>query len=117
MFVKVEPCRALCFTVVAFHLEPTLPHFGETLKLGRLCLVGRSPLRPALLCGNFRFVFAQCAARLRGLHMCVLDLSHLPVFRACRLREVLSISLIAICDCTTLSLFVRVELRITFVIR
>ena len=117
VFVQFEPCSALCFTVVASLLEPTLPYFGETLNPGRLCLVGRSPLRPALLCGNFRSVFAQCAARLRALHMCLLDLSHLPVVRACRLREVLSISLIAICDCTTLSHLVRVERRITLVIR
>ena len=57
VFLKVGSCVALCFTVVAFHLESTLPHFCEALKLGRLCLVGRSPLRPALLCGNFRSVF------------------------------------------------------------
>ena len=91
MFVQFEPCPALCFTVVASHLEPTLPHFGETLKPGRLCLVGRSPLRPALLRGNFRSVFVRFAARLRALHMCLLDLSHLPVVRACRLREVLQL--------------------------
>ena len=94
----IRIARALCFTVVAFHLEPTLPHFCETLKLGRLCLVGRSPLRPALLCGNFRFVFGRFASRLRALHMCVLDLSHLPVVRACPLSEVLSILLIAMCE-------------------
>ena len=117
MFFKVEPCRALCFTVVASHLEPTLPHFGETLNPDRVCLVGRSPLRPALLCGNFRSVFVRFAARLRALHMCLLDLSHLPVVRACRLREVLSISLIAICDCSTLSHSVRVDCRMAFVIR
>ena len=117
MFVQFDPCSALCFTVVAFHLEPTLPHFCESLKLDRLCLVGRSPLRPALLCGNFRFVFARFASRLRTLHMCVLDLSHLPGVRACLLSEALSISLIAICDCTTLSQFVRVERRMSFVIR
>ena len=117
MILKVGPCGALCFTVVASHLEPTLPHVCESLKLDRLCLVGRSPLRPALLCGNFRSVFVRFAARLRGLHMCVLDLSHLPVVRACPLSEVLSISLIAIFDCTTLSHLVRVERRITLVIR
>ena len=109
VFVQFEPCGALCFTVVASHLEPTLPHFGETLNPCRLCFVCRSPLRPALLCGNFRSVFAQCAARLRGLHMCVLDLSHLPVFRACPLSDVLSISLIAFFDLSTLSHFVRVD--------
>ena len=107
----------LCFTVVAFHLEPTLPHFCETLKCSRLCLVGRSPLRPALLCGNFRSAFELFVSRLRALHMCLLDLSHLPVVRACPLSEVLSISLIAIFDCTTLSHLVRVERRITLVIR
>ena len=117
VFLKVGPCPALCFTVVAFHLESTLPHFCETLNPDRVCLVGRSPLRPALLCGNFRSVFAECAARLRGLHMCVLDLSHLPVVRACPLSEVLSISLMAICDCTTLSHFVRVERRMSLVTR
>ena len=47
--------------------------------------------------------FEQFTARLRGLHMCVLDLSDLPVVRACPLSDVLSISLIAIFDCTTLS--------------
>ena len=109
MFFKVEHCSALCFTVVASHLEPTLPYFGETLKPERLCLVCRSPLRPALVRGNFRFVFARFASRLRALHMCVLDLSHLPVVRACPLSEVLSISLSAIFDCTTLSHLVRVE--------
>ena len=87
VFLKVGPCVALCFTVVAFHLEPTLPHFCETLKPERLCLVGRSPLRPALLCGNFRSAFVRFVSRLRALHMCVLDLSHLPMVRACRLRE------------------------------
>ena len=117
MILKVEPCRAPCFTVVASHLEPTLPHFGETLKPCRLCFVCRSPLRPALLRGNFRFVFARFASRLRALHMCLLDLSHLPVVRACRLREVLSISLIAICDCTTLSHLVRVVCRMALLIR
>ena len=116
-FFKVEPCGALCFTVVASHLEPTLLHFCETLKCSRLCFMCRSPLRPSPLCGNFRFVFAQCAARLRGLHMCVLDLSHLPVVGACPLWEVLSISLIAICDCTTLSHLVCVERRMSLVIR
>ena len=117
MFLKVGPCRALCFTVVAFHLEPTLPHFCESLKLDRLCLVGRSPLRPALLCGNFRSAFERFASRLRALHMCLLDLSHLLVVRACPLSEVLSISLIAFCDCSTLSQFVRVERRMSLVIR
>ena len=117
VFLKVGPCVALCFTVVAFHLEPTLPHFCETLKPERLCLVGRSPLRPALLCGNFRSVFVRFAARLRALHMCVLDLSHLPVVRACPLSEVLSISLIALCDCTTLRHVVRVVCRMSLVTR
>ena len=117
VFVQFETCFALCFTVVAFHLEPTLPHFCETLNPCRVCFVGRSPLRPALLCGNFRSAFVRFASRLRALHMCVLDLSHLPVVRACRLREVLSISLIAICDCTTLSHLVRVERRMSLVIR
>ena len=117
VFVQIEPCRAPCFTVVASHLEPTLPHFGETLKSRRLCLVCRSPLRPALLRGNFRFVFARFASRLRALHMCVLDLSHLPVVRACRLREVLSILPIAICDCSTLSQSVRVDCRMALLIR
>ena len=117
MFLKVGPCFALCFTVVAFHLESTLPHFCETLNPARLCLVGRSPLRPSLLCGNFRSVFAQFVSRLRALHMCLLDLSHLPVVRACPLSEVLSISLIAICDCSTLSQFVRVDCRMSLLIR
>ena len=117
VFLKVGLCFALCFTVVAFHLEPTLPHFCETLKCSRLCLVGRSPLRPALLCGNFRSVFVRFASRHRALHTCVLDLSHLPVVRACPLSEVLSISLIAVFDCTTLSQFVRVERRMSLVIR
>ena len=117
VFLKVGSCVALCFTVVAFHLEPTLPHFCETLNPYRVCLVGRSPLRPALLCGNFRSAFELFASRLRALHMCLLDLSHLPVVRACPLSEVLSISLIAICDCTTLSQFVRVERRMSLVIR
>ena len=66
---------------------------------------------------KFKPAFAEFAARLRGLHMCVLDLSHLPVLRACPLSEVLSISLIAIFDCTTLSHLVRVERRMPLVIR
>ena len=117
VFLKVGPCGALCFTVVAFHLESTLPHFCQSLKLDRVCLVGRSPLRPALLCGNFRSVFVRFASRLRALHMCLLDLSHLPVVRACPLSEVLSILLIAICDCATLSHSVRVDSRMSLVIR
>ena len=107
----------LCFTVVAFHLEPTLPHFCETLNPYRVCLVGRSPLRPALLCGNFRSAFDLFVSRLRALHMCLLDLSHLPVVRACPLSEVLSILLIAICDFSTLSHSVRVDCRMSLLIR
>ena len=103
--------------MVAFHLEPTLPHFRETLKCSRLCLVGRSPLRPSLLCGNFRSAFELFVSRLRALHMCLLDLSHLPVVRACPLSEVLSISLIAICDCSTLSQFARVDCRMSLLIQ
>ena len=117
VFLKVGPCGALCFTVVAFHLEPTLPHFCETLNPYRVCFVCRSPLRPALLCGNFRSVFVRFASRLRALHMCVSDLSHLPVGRACPLSEVLSILLIAICDCSTLSHSVRVDCRMSLLIR
>ena len=116
VFVQFESCCALCFTVVAFHLEPTLPHFCETLNPERLCLVGRSPLRPSLLCGNFRSVFVRFASRLRALLMCVSDLSHLPGVRACPLSEVLSILLIAICDCSTLSQFVRVDCRMSLLI-
>ena len=62
-------------------------------------------------------VFEPFASRLRGSYMCALELPHLPVVCACPLSEVLSISLIAIFDCTTLSQFVRVERRITLVIR
>ena len=116
-FFKIEPCAALVFTVVRFHLEATLPQILKNVKCSRLCLVGRSPLRPALLCGNFRSVFERFASRLRALHMCLLDLSHLPVVRACPLSEVLSISLIAICDCSTLFQFVRVDCRMSLLIR
>ena len=117
VFLKVGPCCALCFTVVAFHLEPTLPHFCETLNPCRVCFVGRSPLRPSLLCGNFRSAFELFVSRLRALHMCLLDLSHLPVVLACPLSEVLSISLIAISNCSTLSQFVRVDCRMSLLIR
>ena len=70
VFVQIEPCRALCFTVVAFHLEPTLPHFGETLNLGRLCFVGRSSLRPShLLCKVVTCVCAFCVPSLSAAHL------------------------------------------------
>ena len=44
-FFKTELCYALVFTVVDFHLEPTLPQILQTAFGGRLCFTGQSPLR------------------------------------------------------------------------
>ena len=44
-FFEIEPCRALCFTVVDFHLEPTLPQILQTVFEGRLCFTGQNALR------------------------------------------------------------------------
>ena len=44
-FFKIEHCCALVFTVVDFHLEPTLPQIMQTAFESRLCFTGQSPLR------------------------------------------------------------------------
>ena len=44
-FFKTEPCYALVFTVVDFHLEATLPQIMQTAFGDRLCFTDQSPLR------------------------------------------------------------------------
>ena len=95
-FFKVEPCAALCFTVVDFHLEPTLPQILKNVFGRRLCFTDQSPLRLSPLSRRLRSVFAQCASRLRRLLVCVLELLILTVLRVCPLREAFGDSHIAI---------------------
>ena len=141
-FSENEHCRALCFTVVDFHLEPTLPSNLKTEKLGRVTVTVQSPLRLSPLSRRLRFAFAAFASRLRRLHMCVLELltltvlravplreafgdSHIAisafapliVLRACPLSEALGRSHFGILDFTTLTQLVRVDLRHSRTIR
>ena len=44
-FFKTEPCDALVFTVVDFHLEATLLQILKTAFGDRLCFTYQSPLR------------------------------------------------------------------------
>ena len=45
MFFKTEPCDALVFTVVDFHLEATLPQILKNAFGARVRFTGQSPLR------------------------------------------------------------------------
>ena len=141
-FFKTEHCAALCFTVVDFHLEPTLPQILKNAFGGRVCFTDRSPIRLLPLSRSLRSAFDQFASRLRRLLVCVLELLTLTVLRVCPLREAFGDSHIAISafapfivlracplsealgrshfgilDFTTLTQFLRVDLRHSRTIR
>ena len=72
-FSKTEPCYALVFTVVDFHLEATLPQILQNAFGHRLCFTGQSPLQPSPLSRRLRSAFVRFASRLSRLRTCVFD--------------------------------------------
>ena len=72
-FFKIEHCRALVFTVVDFHLEPTLPQILKTLFLPACVLRIKVHFDIQKLTIKFDIAFALFASRLSRLHTCVFD--------------------------------------------
>ena len=72
-FFKTEPCHALVFTVVAFHLEATLPQILKTSFVIGCVLRIKVHFDIQKLIIKFDIAFVRFASRLSRLHTCVFD--------------------------------------------
>ena len=74
MFFNVEPCRALCFTVVDFHFERPLLFNSQTRRAGRFDVTVQTPCRPSN--SHYKVDTCLCSARvwsLRKVHVRFID--------------------------------------------
>ena len=71
--LKVEPCGALVFTVVDFHLEANLPQNLKASNRDRLRFTDQSPLRRSKLIIKLLIAIDLFTSCLSRLHMCAFD--------------------------------------------
>ena len=72
-FFKIEHCRALVFTVVDFHLEPTLPQNLQIVFGAASVLRIKVHFDIQKLTIKFDIAFVRFVSRLSRLHTCVFD--------------------------------------------